>query len=304
MSAVTSLSRAIIDSPRTKTYPPTHPALRIATSREEPMTVAFGVLCDHGSSIILGADKRASYGYSTNDACSKIFDMADRRFYAVIAGDISVAHMLESEIAHRLEKLDKYSLEAIKQEVKEARTHVHAARCDEALRSECAISIDQYWHDTALRQELKDEALRVIRSADMPVDLILAGFDDQGRAVLLGVYGKDPIREETSPGYFIIGSGSEFLHPWLNFRKQNVFISAQRTFYHLLEGLNFAGLDPAVSTGVTELILLRPGKGHIELPYHPLKREWADQFFLKATDSLDQSGARSKFNAAFGISEN
>jgi 20S proteasome alpha/beta subunit len=305
MSTVTLVSPTVIDSPRTKTYPPTHPALRIVTPREDLMTVAFGVLCDKGNSIILGADRRASYGgYSTNDACGKVFDMADRRFYAVIAGDISVAHMLESEIAHRIEQLAKFSLEAVKQEITEARTHIHATRCDEALRSALAISIDQYHHDNALRQELKDEALNVIRSTDMPVDLILAGFDDQGGPVLLGVYGKDPIREESSPGYFIIGSGSGLLHAWLTFRKQNVFMSPQRTFYHLLEGLQFAYLDPAVSKGVADLVLLQPGRGHAELSNQRIQDEWASQFFLKPTDSLDRSDARSKFNAAFGISEN
>jgi hypothetical protein len=79
--------------------------------KDEAVTIGIGVIAEAGKWVIIGSDMRASWpNVSHNDLAGKQWDFpAPFDCCMCVAGRLSVAQMLVSELTLRLEKLQRFS---------------------------------------------------------------------------------------------------------------------------------------------------------------------------------------------------
>jgi hypothetical protein len=268
------------------------------------LTVGAAILCDGGKTILLSCDQRASFGDPAtviNDSCGKLFSVVDGKLYGVIAGDVNTCQMIDGYLAENMKTVPVIGQDTVKVAMQNARTQVCKVLSDERLRSELLISLNQFHTDETLSLHVRRAAQKIIASTVPETELIVVGFEGTGGVALSFVRNED-VLETTTPGFHLIGSGALLAHYWLNFRKQNVHMSAARTYWHLREAMLFSALDPHVSIEST-CIALRPGA------VFKLERgtEYVDKnskaFYVKRTELLDGKDWAEEFKKAFSMSD-
>lgn len=279
-------------------YPCTRPRPKRGAKRSgETVTIGIGLLCEGGKSILLGADKRGSYGSMTvNDECGKLFELP-HGFQGAISGDISTCEQVISELFERIDKLSQWSVEFVKKAALEAAQHTHIAMLQGALMKNCGITWDHYLYDRKIVKSVRAHAEAVVRETPLGVQAIIAGFNRQSPILLVSTEDFD-WREEVSPGIALIGSGSGAAQYWLNFRRQNYGFSVPRSYCHLVEAKRFSELDRFVGPVAQYVLIAEKGLRFLE-GQDSLVTRWDIEFGLKKTDSLDADLARQKFNEAF-----
>jgi 20S proteasome alpha/beta subunit len=262
---------------------------RGAFKLEVPVTIAIGLLCEGGKHVLLCSDMLVSYGsVSSNQQGSKIYDLP-LGLYAAVADDVSCDHVVISELCNNLDSLqenDPAIVDKTKLAFRRAANYAFKWRRDEILK-DIGLTEDEFLHDAALPKSRIRQAQRAIRDATstgLPIGIIVAGYV-QGRLIFFYTDGKTII-EQTSPGVFAAGSGSEAASHWLNYREQNTFVSRQRSYYHLIEAMMFARLSPNVGNTGT-CLLLSPNKPMAKLemlpntPEYALIGKWWNHFWPK-----------------------
>jgi hypothetical protein len=273
------------------------------------MTVCIGALCDakdveNTANIILCADTLVTYTsggvpVTSNPNGSKIFSLP-LGFRCAIADDLTNSHVYVSKLADGMRGLspndpalyDKVEL-ALQNTNEYIRNHLRLKVC-----SDFHVTLDEYLHDPNLvqRQQI-DDALDNYR---VPVEMIIAGFCG-GKPLLFHSDSLD-IQEEVTVGFYTaadkrqqpstsqIGSGGDLALYWLNFRMQSLFMSSQRTAYHVMEAKAFAEQNPTVGKRGVILFMSESGTSMLDtlggLPQ--IIQTWKDLYYIKNTEPLDR----------------
>jgi hypothetical protein len=277
---------------------------------EAPVTIAIGLLCDQGKSILLCSDKLVSYGdIGSNQGGSKIYDLP-LGLYAAVADDVSCSHVVISEMCENLSKLDSNDpaiTDKTKLALAEAGNYAFRWMRGEVLK-EIGLTDEEFLHDSSLSKQRGEEAVAALQEAKqkgLPIEIIVAGFVS-GRPIFFYTDGLK-IVEQTSPGIFVAGSGSDAATHWLNYREQNTFISRHRSFYHLVEAMMFARMSPHVGTMGTTLLLC-PNTPMVRLETVQDSKEfklidrWWKACWPKNTAALDIADIQAEFENTFAIS--
>jgi hypothetical protein len=162
-----------------------------------------------------------------------------------------------------------------------------------SILQEFGVELGEYLHDAdlAVREEIKHE----IANSRAPVEMIVAGFN--GTRPILFYTDSGHIQEETSLGFYTAkdtrtvqsGSGTDLALAWLNFREQMLFMSSQRTVYHVLEAKRFAEQNPTV--GKRSVILFMT-PGHTSMldtvdGIPQILQTWKAECYVKTTEQID-----------------
>jgi hypothetical protein len=277
------------------------------------MTAIIGLACDcnftsQKGNILLCADQLVSYSasgvpVSSNAHGSKMYDLPCG-FFVAIADDISRSHQVVSFLHNKITEL------GISPESKETTDRVKLALARTAdyvrlwIRKEiCAsygVSEDEFLHDKTLAER---ESIRAeLREAVLSTELIVGGFGYKSSLVLFYTNCVD-IQEQVSPGIFCGGSGSLAALNWLNFRKQNCFMSTQRSYFHAREAMHFAELSRAVGPTCCTM-LLRPEETPLTIGKDRDEKfitDWQNEFHVHQTDALDSPEKRAQFELSLGV---
>jgi hypothetical protein len=215
------------------------------------MTIAIGLLCNQGNNILLAADGLISYEVeSSNQGGGKLYK-SKHDICVAVANDVSWSHIVASEFIERIDLLDLAD-PAYRDKVKMALQHAanYAFRWwrEEILRN-VNLTLDEYLHDAGLSKTKRDEAdfvLTEAKNTGLPIEMIVVGYS-QHHSIFFYTNGLQ-IREESSPGNFVAGSGGTAALNWLNYRRQNVHLPWEVSYYHLLEALHFSEVSRPVGT--------------------------------------------------------
>lgn len=71
------------------------------------MTVAIGLMCNHGNTMLLSADKLISYGNTSSNASGGKMYRSDVGVFLAVADDVSYSHLVANGFIERINKLDK-----------------------------------------------------------------------------------------------------------------------------------------------------------------------------------------------------
>jgi hypothetical protein len=223
------------------------------------MTIGIGVVCEGGKCIVMASDKRGSYGdpkteanaTSPNDRTGKQFDFHPLKLVGSVAGRLSVAHDLMSQLTVNIDKLVK------RQETGKAiyREHVENAinrtrwremwrTYDFACRMNFGVTLSQLQSGKLPHGKLDEvvwkEIAKTIFDLPLKAELILAGFLEN-EPVLLKASGKLRIEGDADPPLCVIGSkGKQFALDHLSKRGQHIFSSLPQTILHIHEAVEIA----------------------------------------------------------------
>jgi hypothetical protein len=279
------------------------PWLPAVNRREDAMTIGIGLLCQSGKCILMGADKRGTYEFqkTANDECGKLFDLPFG-FYGAIAGTIGYCEPVISELGHRMELLNENerSVEYIKRELRSALLHTHIDLVQAALMQRCALTLNLYWKNKKIAPDLRQYAQNVIESVQLPVQTIIGGFC-RGTPILLVSNGLE-ILEEVSPGKALIGGGAQAALYWLAYRRQNLSMSVQRSYLHLVEAKTFAETEKTVGPIAQYILITKDGWKPLE-GQDAFITDWERNYGLQSSAELDSEDKQRKFISAFSISQ-
>jgi hypothetical protein len=152
--------------------------------------------------------------------------------------------------------------------------------------AEYGVSLSEYFHDKDLLPEFRNNIHDYYRDKSLEMEAIICGFSPVGTPMIFRTNGKH-IEECMVPGFVCIGSGEPTARDWLNFRKQNQFLSTQRTYYHVREAHAYAKLSTAVSD-TCHMLLLRHGCPSVDIGKRTdLLDKWTTTLYPRNTDNLD-----------------
>lgn len=210
------------------------------------MTIAIGLLCNQGNSILLAADGLISYeGVSSNLGGGKLY-RSKHDICAAVSDEVSWSHIVVSEFMARIDLLDPADTayrDKVKMELQYAANYAFKWWREDILKS-VNLTLDEYLHDANLAQTKRDEAdlaLSEAKNSGLPIEMIVVGYSKH-HSIFFYTDGLK-IREESSPGNFVAGSGASAALDWLNYRKQNVHLPWEISYYHLLEALHYSELS-------------------------------------------------------------
>ena len=222
-------------------------------------------------------------------------------FYAAFSDDYSWSHKVASELHNEMLKLD-FASNGIRDLVQLAivRAFDYAFLWyREGVCKDLGITEDEYLHDTNLDPVLKQAATNALSTAraEIPAELIVAGQTHRGPVLFKG-NGTD-IQEVVH--FAVSGSAVESATNWFKIRGQNCYMSAQRSFYHMLEAKSFAETDKYVGENAQYVIFPVHGKPEPLKERGNTMRRWQDEFGMRRTDELDKPERRDIFKDAFGL---
>jgi hypothetical protein len=281
------------------------PALRREQSRH--MTIAIAAICDSShetqtGNIILATDTLFSWDVTTsNVAGSKLYQLP-HGFFMTVGDSVSKCHQFGSYLYGDFEAIlssDPQFLTCIRLAIDHA-----IEECTIFSRREVVHSFGLTIEEFLARKNVHewDPLVQAIRECMAEIDVLICGFSPQGHPMVFQVRGPQ-VTEQANPGFACAGSGDAIALDWLNFRKQNGSLSAQRTYYHVVEALSHTKRSIAVG-GECHLLLLRPGQEQKDVGARsPLIQNWFNCFYPKATDVLDSPQQRQEFADAFAIND-
>ncbi len=227
------------------------------------MTIGIGVVCEAGKCVVMASDKRGSYGdpktepdaTSPNDRTGKQFDFHPLKLVASVAGRLSVAHDLVSQLTVEMDKLVKRHeagkpiyREHVENAINRTRAREMRRTYDWACRINFGgITLNQL-HTGKLPYGKLDETVwkEVARSIfDLPLraEMIISGFLDN-EPLLLKASGKLRIEGDADPPLCVIGSKGKVLAlDHLSKRGQHIFTSLPQTLLHVHEAIELARSD-------------------------------------------------------------
>ncbi len=214
------------------------------------MTLGIGVLCNHGETMVIGSEQRATYGTTgsipigPNDECGKQFYLKPHRVFVSVAGSMSTCHAVYAQLAHLVDHLkepDKIPPELMMKLIDEARFHELRRIYNWQIKKKMGVTLHE-WAAGKLPRGIKMHGLivryglEILKHAPFKCELIVAGFVGEN-SLFFRASQKEIIQEETSPGLYAIGIGQADAMRHLNKRRQNVHMSLPRTLLHVYEAL-------------------------------------------------------------------
>lgn len=268
------------------------------------MTIGIGVLAtsDDGrraklspDTAILIADTMGSYGDAdSHSRLHKVLMIPDDRLYAVIAGDIGRGAQLVPCICTFIREIPKGERTFGKMQVAIAegcfqyKSHLFTLMELPSLR----LAPHTFNPNQKLDPELNEKVQGKWDEFDMGCDLVIATFDDEGRAYIFEVNAQEhAVHNRTFPGFAAVGSGGDNALFWLSRREHTLGQLPLRAAYHAYEAKLAAEgsahvnehLDIVVATSTDHWFCTTHKSLHGE-PEHPeinirtlkrlLKRHW------------------------------
>jgi hypothetical protein len=210
------------------------------------MTIGIGVLCEafpdaRAKCIVMATDTRGTFHSSTglgpHDQTGKQFELP-YRFAANIAGTVSVCAGIESELHARMLKIAlPFAHDHVVQAITESQFYEFATRANHALMSELGVTLLE-WKATS-SPWLQVEGKKILRDVVLGMVITVAGFATS-EPVLLEAVMNDKAEMQT---FSVIGSGADAALGVLCRRRQEPYMTVQRTILHVAEALEAARLD-------------------------------------------------------------
>jgi hypothetical protein len=261
---------------------------------DDSMTIGIGVLCEGGKCIVLASDTRASYKSGRpHDVCAKQFDLPPFPFVGLIAGEVSCAASVVSQMCAEFREIPSppaTQLAHIIRAFNNARFHIFEERVDAQMRQYLCTGLTE-WKQGPLDARVYRGGKAVIRTTKLPVHIIVAGFLRTDEFVFLRGIQKRPHEEEASPGVYVIGAteASEFANEVLRRRKQCLDFGLPRTLLHIYEAMKAARKDHSVGNP-SWYVVLRPND-MMRFPSNSIHlRNWEKAYKNRvSTVSLEES---------------
>jgi hypothetical protein len=264
---------------------------------DDPMTIGIGVLCEGMKCIVLASDTRASYAVGRpNDLCAKQFDIPPLPFVGNIAGEVSCASAVISQMCAEFKKLPSFpetKTEHVIRAFNEARFHIFCERVNTAMQRYLCMSLAEW--KKGKRGKVGARIYRggkaIIRSTALPIHLIVGGFLGRGEPILLRGIKMFDHEEEASPGVYTIGNREAMIraNEVLRKRKQCQDYGLPRTLLHIYEALEAARRDKTVGPPSWYVVLKL--NQTMRFPSDSLHlKEWARHYHQRdSTVSLEQN---------------
>ncbi len=271
------------------------------------MTIAIAAICECKSkeqtgNIILCTDTMLSWDVeSSNDAGYKIYDLP-HGFFVAGSDSVSKTHQFSTYLYSKLNDIkpdDPSFVERVRLAIEAANQECRYWVLTEAA-AEYGVTLRDYFHDKDLLPEFRNNIHEYYRDKSLEMQAIVCGFSLVGTPMLFRTDGKT-IEECMVPGFVCIGSGEPTARDWLNFRKQNQFISTQRTYYHVREAHAYAKLSIGVSD-TCHMLLLRSGFPPVDIgKLTELLNKWTETLYPRKTDNLDDPRAWELFAQVYEV---
>lgn len=193
--------------------------------------------------IVMATDTRGTFpsgsGLGPHDMTGKQFSLP-YNFAANIAGTVSVCSGIESEIHNQMLSLPSpFYHDHIRNAIRESQFYELTNRVNYALKSQLGITLME-WKQENLAQWFRLEGKRVIQSIELPMQITVGGFANGEPVLLAAELNESPEMETT---FSVIGSGTYAALDVLCRRKQEPYMTLQRTLLHVAEALEAARLD-------------------------------------------------------------
>ena len=209
------------------------------------MTLGIGTICESGECIVLASDRRITYGATPigpNDDASKQYRLRPLKCCVLVAGRMSTSHAIFSQFQETVLNLkDKDTPpELLMNLFDDARFRELKRIYDWELKHRCGFTLHEWAtgkiSGTKMNKLIVEAGLIILENIPLRSEMIVAGFvRDWG--VFFKASQKQKIEEETSPGTYVIGSGSILAMEQLNKRGQNVHMTLGRTLLHVYEAM-------------------------------------------------------------------
>ncbi len=267
------------------------------------MTLGIGVLCDHGETMVIGSEKRATYGATgnvpigPNDECGKQFYLKPHRVFVSVAGSMSTCHAVYAQLAHLIDHLkepNKIPPELMMTLIDEARFHELRRVYNWQMKRKMGVTLHE-WATGKLPRGIKMHdlivkyGLEILNHTPFKCELIVAGFVGE-HGLFFRAAQKEIIQEETSPGVYAIGIGQADTMRHLNKRGQNVHMTLPRTLLHVYEAL-YLSQSQYVGPPPELLLVVKKRDSRIAVFPTAFLEGWRKTYESRAiTASLDDSG--------------
>ena len=273
------------------------------------MTIGVGLVCAAGKCVILASDMRGSYGdldkdptaVIPNDKTGKQFDFHPMKLVCSVAGRLTVAHNLVSQLTIELDKVvdlqekgESIRREHLENAVNEARIHEMHRIYEYAARINYDVTVQQLLQGKLRHGKLNPiawkEICKFVFETPLPAELILAGFVED-EPILLKASGKKLLEGDADPPICVIGSkGARFALEHLNKRGQHIFSGFAQSLLHVHEALDIARReDKFVGPCPAYVVMLQGHSGIAQMPHDaPCLKQWAIDYAARpSTDTLN-----------------
>ncbi|MGH9684860.1 MAG: hypothetical protein ACRD4S_14760 [Candidatus Acidiferrales bacterium] len=271
------------------------------------MTLGIGVLCDGGETIVLGSEKRASYGatenvqINPNDEAGKQYRLKPHKIFVCVAGSLSTCHAVYSQFAHLVDDFKdpiNISAETLMALIDKARCHELKRIYDWEIKKKMGVSLHEWAigklpHGVKMHKLIVQYGLSILEQTPFKCELIVGGFiGDHG--IFFKASQKENLQEETSPGVYAIGIGQVAAMRHLNKRGQNIHMGLPRTLLHVYESL-YLSQSQYVGPPPPLLVIITKREPRIMVYPTRLLENWRKAYQNRTTTaSLDDSGVAAK----------
>jgi hypothetical protein len=247
--------------------------------RRKRMTCCVAALADNARTIILVSDRQLGSRLISTDPETVKTKQVHPRWWLMYAGNdiapiFSIADAIQAELLDlsggqaavdagttvipEIVKVEKGVKKCVE---RERQTQIEAVY----LRPR-GWSLETFQQQApSLPKSLVTQTIEQLYGHDMPIELLLAGFDRLGYGYLFTIYGNSMYpRRHDNPGYAAIGSGGEAAMYWMGYRDIGYASESREVLYSAIEGKYFAELSLGVGE-YTDVFILRADKPTIKL---------------------------------------
>jgi 20S proteasome alpha/beta subunit len=269
---------------------------------EGRMTIGIGAICEHGETVVVASDMRATYGMTPigpNDNCGKVFQLAEFPCVACVAGSLSSCHAVISQLSLRMKFLrrrKKISREDVMEAIDQSRIRELRRLYNWEIQKNWGISLREFAVGKVPGGKLDPLLLKafenLLQSIHFKVEMIIAGFVGS-QTMFFRASQKQSLQEEGSPCVYAIGIGQISAMRVLNRRGQHVSMSLPRTLLHVHEAMIAAHQAERRTVGHPKAYIVirrRYGKILYIESSAPILESWRKSYKgRRTTASLDDS---------------
>lgn len=230
------------------------------------MTTCIADVCGNGRAIALAADKALGLGHVESSSGEKIIHLHPNWRVLYAGRDTAPALPIVEKAAAILKDTKPTTLEvavAMTKAWKEVRDERSEAKI---LKGRPGWTLERFYEEGKDHFPQQDYArlTDAIESQELDLELLIAGFDDQGRAALMSMEGAEPSIPERRTGYWAIGSGAPNAMTFLTWRRASTTTPVRAALAHVVEAKYYGELAPGNSEE-TDVILMQADKADIRI---------------------------------------
>ena len=234
------------------------------------MTVCIAALCEERKALVLATDRMVrSTRFGTEAEFHKTWRL-HKDWWLMLAGDdVAPAFDIIDAVKKKLDGQDRFSVDDVERAVTESHREKRAAEAEAKYLIPRGWTLDRFSSSasTILPEPLCLSLDNDLQSYGLDIELLIAGFDAEGRAHVFSVNDDDnrgAARRHDVPGFFAIGCGSPGAYFMMMYRAMNPSVPIRWGIFHVLEAKHFGALVPGVGPG-TDMYVLRHRKATIQV---------------------------------------